>query len=78
MTSTNASHDWRPLKCKWTLPILQDALDAIVRLREADVLVHHRFCIDRDVRCGQWYAVSAKVKLLSSRPPFKAFLLFLV
>ena len=50
-------------------PLLQDALDAIVGLREADVLVHHRFCIDRDVRCGQWYTVSAKVKLPRSRPP---------
>ena len=60
------------------LPILQDALDAIVGLREADVLVHHRFCIDRDVRCGQWYTVSAKVKLPSRRPPLKSALLFWV
>ena len=44
---------------KWGLG-WQDALDSVVELREADVPYHIRFCIDRDVRCGHWYTVTAK------------------
>lgn len=43
--------------------LLQDALESVVDLREADVPYHIRFCIDRDIRCGQWYTVVAKVNL---------------
>lgn len=40
---------------------VQDALESVVDLREADVPFHVRFCIDRDIRCGHWYTVIAKV-----------------
>ncbi|CAG9465602.1 unnamed protein product [Pedinophyceae sp. YPF-701] len=36
---------------------VQDALDAVVELREYDVPYHTRWSIDSDVRCGLWYAV---------------------
>ena len=39
----------------------QDALDALVDMREYDVPYHMRFQIDTDVRCGLWYDVRAKV-----------------
>lgn len=42
-------------------PRLQDALDALVDMREYDVPYHMRFQIDTDVRCGLWYDVRAKV-----------------
>ena len=45
---------------------LQDALDALVDMREYDVPYHMRFQIDTDVRCGLWYDVRAKVTHLSS------------
>ncbi|KAK9798895.1 hypothetical protein WJX73_003389 [Symbiochloris irregularis] len=38
---------------------LQDALDAIVDMREHDVAYHMRFAIDTGVRCGHWFTVSA-------------------
>lgn len=50
--------------------MIQEALESVVDLREADVPYHVRFCIDRDIRCGQWYTVTAKVILL--RAPDKA------
>ncbi|XP_057534123.1 DNA polymerase epsilon catalytic subunit A-like [Amaranthus tricolor] len=34
-----------------------DFVDCITDLREYDVPYHVRFCIDIDVRCGQWYDV---------------------
>ncbi|XP_074301915.1 DNA polymerase epsilon catalytic subunit A-like [Silene latifolia] len=37
---------------------VQDFVDCITDLREYDVPYHVRFCIDNDVRCGQWYDVS--------------------
>jgi DNA polymerase epsilon subunit 1 len=43
----------------WTLS--QDALDALVDIREHDVPYHVRFAIDCDVRCGHWFSVRAKV-----------------
>ena len=42
--------------------LCQDALDALVDMREYDVPYHMRFQIDTDVRCGHWFTVSAKVK----------------
>ena len=36
-------------------------MEAVVDLKEADVPYHVRFCIDRDIRCGHWYTVIAKV-----------------
>lgn len=33
----------------------------MLELREADVAHHIRFCVDRDVRCGQWYMVKSEV-----------------
>ncbi|KNA12254.1 hypothetical protein SOVF_127620 [Spinacia oleracea] len=35
----------------------QDFVDCITDLREYDVPYHVRFCIDNDLRCGQWYDV---------------------
>ncbi|KMT05520.1 hypothetical protein BVRB_7g176430 [Beta vulgaris subsp. vulgaris] len=35
-----------------------DFMDCITDLREYDVPYHVRFCIDNDMRCGQWYDVS--------------------
>ena len=40
----------------------QDALDALVDMREFDVPYHMRFQIDTDVRCGHWFTVRAKVR----------------
>ena len=40
----------------------QDALDALVDMREYDVPYHMRFQIDTDVRCGHWFTVTAKVR----------------
>jgi DNA polymerase elongation subunit (family B) len=45
-------HAWLPI---------QDALDALLDMREYDVPYHMRFQIDTDVRCGHWYSVRAKV-----------------
>lgn len=42
--------------------LCQDALDALVDMREYDVPYHMRFQIDTDVRCGHWFTVTAKVK----------------
>eukprot|EP00884_Botryococcus_braunii_P021811 jgi/Botrbrau1/8313/Bobra.0081s0002.1 len=39
---------------------LQDALDALVDIREHDVPYHVRFEIDCDIRCGHWFTVRAK------------------
>lgn len=44
---------------------VQDALDALVDVREYDVPYHMRFQIDTDVRCGHWFTVTAKVGLLA-------------
>ena len=44
-----------------TLMLHQDALDALVDMREYDVPYHMRFQIDTDVRCGHWFTVTAKV-----------------
>ena len=41
---------------------MQDALDALVDVREYDVPYHMRFQIDTDVRCGHWFTVTAKVR----------------
>ena len=49
------SHDYGSCLC-------QDALDALVDMREYDVPYHMRFQIDTDVRCGHWFTVTAKVK----------------
>ena len=46
----------------------QDALDALVDMREFDVPYHMRFQIDTDVRCGHWFTVRAKARAL----PFPA------
>ena len=51
--------DWHWLLTIW---IAQDALESVVDLKEADVPYHVRFCIDRDIRCGHWYTVIAKVR----------------
>ena len=37
----------------------QDALDAVLDMREHDVPYHMRFQIDTGVRCGYWYGVRA-------------------
>ena len=52
------------------LVLHQDALDALVDMREYDVPYHMRFQIDTDVRCGHWFTVTAKVrdKRLHSKP----------
>ena len=42
----------------------QDALDALVDMREFDVPYHMRFQIDTDVRCGHWFTVRAKARAL--------------
>ncbi|CAL8464190.1 g3725 [Coccomyxa elongata] len=47
---------------------LQDALDALVDMREYDVPYHMRFQIDTDVRCGLWYDVRAKGGKVSLEP----------
>ena len=44
------------------LVLPQDALDALVDMREYDVPYHMRFQIDSDVRCGHWFTVTAKVR----------------
>ena len=44
------------------LVLPQDALDALVDMREYDVPYHMRFQIDTDVRCGHWFTVTAKVR----------------
>ena len=44
------------------LVLHQDALDALVDMREYDVPYHMRFQIDTDVRCGHWFTVTAKVR----------------
>ena len=41
--------------------LMQDALEAVVEMKEYDVPYHIRFCIDEGVRCGHWFNVSAKV-----------------
>ncbi|KAK9830879.1 hypothetical protein WJX81_001263 [Elliptochloris bilobata] len=38
-------------------PRMQDALDAVLDIREHDVPYHMRYQIDSGVRCGYWYAV---------------------
>lgn len=40
----------------------QDALEAVVDMREFDVAYHMRFAIDTGVRCGHWFTVSAHVR----------------
>ena len=45
-----------------TVMLPQDALDALVDMREYDVPYHMRFQIDTDVRCGHWFTVTAKVR----------------
>eukprot|EP00963_Diacronema_lutheri_P012452 scaffold1758_cov333-Pavlova_lutheri.AAC.12 len=42
-----------------------DPLCFITELREYDVPYHIRFCIDENVRCGQWYTVEAKAGQIS-------------
>lgn len=42
-----------------------DPLCFINELREYDVPYHIRFCIDENVRCGQWYNVCAKAGQIS-------------
>ena len=37
---------------------LTDYIDNILDMREYDVPYHHRFAIDTETRCGQWYEVS--------------------
>lgn len=37
----------------------QDALDAVLDMREYDVPYHMRFQVDTGVRCGYWYGVRA-------------------
>ena len=37
----------------------QDALDAVLDMRECDVPYHMRFQIDTGVRCGHWHTVRA-------------------
>ena len=46
---------------------LQDALESIVEMREYDVPYHVRFEIDTDVRCGHWFMVKAKVRVVRWR-----------
>lgn len=48
---------------------LQDALDALLDMREYDVPYHMRFQIDTDIRCGHWYNVRAKVTHLAFSEP---------
>ncbi|MCQ2815864.1 MAG: DUF1744 domain-containing protein, partial [archaeon] len=36
-----------------------DMMDMIIELREDDVPYHTRICIDNEIRCGQWYTVTA-------------------
>ena len=56
------------------LVLPQDALDALVDMREYDVPYHMRFQIDTDVRCGHWFTVTAKVRdrSITNRPGGKA------
>ena len=44
----------------------QDALESIVEMREHDVPYHVRFEIDTDVRCGHWFTVRAKVRVVAA------------
>ena len=48
---------------------MQDALDAIVDMREFDVPYHMRFAIDTGVRCGHWFTVSVQVPVSRPLPP---------
>ena len=41
---------------------MQDAIEAIVDMREYDVPYHVRFCIDCNIRCGHWFTVRAPVR----------------
>ena len=48
--------------CKVTEALaVQDAVEAIVDMREYDVPYHVRFCIDSNIRCGHWFTVKALV-----------------
>ena len=59
------SQRWpQSLHCRQGCSLVQDALDALVDVREYDVPYHMRFQIDTDVRCGHWFTVTAK-----ARPP---------
>ncbi len=41
--------------------MVQDAVEAIVDMREYDLPYHVRFCIDCNIRCGHWFTVKALV-----------------
>ena len=50
-----------PTRRHKALPALQDALDAVVDVREYDVPFHMRAAIDTGIRCGYWYTVKVTV-----------------
>ncbi|KAK9824549.1 hypothetical protein WJX72_011249 [[Myrmecia] bisecta] len=58
-SSTTDAYDAFGVQERATSVRLQDALDAIVDMREYDVPYHMRFEIDNDVRCGHWFTVKA-------------------